>query len=1177
MPLTCSVQRLLFAVLASLLTAATMLATPNLAQAAVNSPTGLTPTGTSLSGTPALQWSRVAGAQRYEVELSASSDFSTPLYSVKTYNRRAVPTVDLPARTFYWRVRSVSATSAVSTWSAASFTVTATAGPSLQSPVDEAVLTQPSSDPPVPEPPVLSWDVVPGALSYEVQIDQAPGAAIDADFIGPATVTTRNSSYLVQTPQPATFYSWRVRAQRSGGAVTDWSEIRNYEIPGLDLVKINAPVNSPETQVEDVVFDWAPVPGAKDYEIRVSNDENFTTLSDQKVVKSTRYSPTTTYDNDQYWWQVRARDNQGNTRPWSETIPAGSNAPQFQRHWPDQVQLVYPADFAGAVTSDPFYFQWAPVDHASRYQLEMGTDQNFSPGTFESCLTKASTYTPGASGVGQLTGCVPNPGTTYYWRVRGLDDPKGINGIWSEIRGFVYEPGRVNLLSPQPGESVSIPTFRWAAAQDAEKYRVSVRNGSGTVVASTDTYSLSWTPTTKLVAGTYRWSVVSIDRNGDVSPAPLLGSQATFTVDGTIPTTGADPLTPLAPTTEAPRPRFPALRWEPFDGATSYKVYVRPPNGTTYRQLTNSSGSALSFYYPAATDAGATNLLAGEYHWFVEAYGSGGYLGQGPDGAFTVADLAEVTGQRLALSGRDLDPSVNHMCDNRLDAPTGPQFCEDLKQTPVLDWAPVPEASHYLVYLFKDRELTTPVYKTTPAYVTTQNTRWTPTELLPDSQAGDAYYWFVRPCKSASICAPDPTSAKHAFDKASNPVELESPADSLAPAAVANQLTLKWRDNLETNQTKDVAHRDASGGQPTVEAKSYNVEIATDDTFTTVLHKATVDQTTYTPYGVTLPEGSLWWRVQAVDGSGNPLAWSTPRQVTKSSPVPAPTAPADQTFVDGTPFLRWTALPFAASYEVEIYRNGDDKLSSANRVYLGSSPITKQAAFTPSVQLPASTLPYFWRVRRLDADGRPGAWSEPTSFRVRGPAPGQLSPAAGSYVKANESYFTWETVQAAASYVFERRVSGSTTSSEKTITYTQSYAPSVLLIDSTWEWRVTSRDASGQTLASSPWRTFKVDSATPTVTSKSPTTSRVPRDVNFKVSFSETVRHLSTMTMRLYQSGKADPVSARIASSNGGRTWTLNPARLLTSGKRYTLKLSSGITDKAGNALAATSWTVTSR
>jgi hypothetical protein len=1167
---TREVQRLLLGVCALLLVAATLVSTPLAAQAALAAPSALSPKADSVSGIPVLEWARAAGAQQYEVELSASSDFSPRLYWVKTYNRRAVPTVDLPARQFYWRVRGVSAANAVSSWTTASFTVNTAAGPPLQSPVDEAVLKQPS------DPPVLSWDVVPGAVSYEVQIDQAPDAATDADFISPTPVTTKNSSYLVQAPQPATFYSWRVRAQRNGGAVTDWSEVRNYEIPGLDLVAINQPVNSPDTQVEDVVFDWAPVPGAKDYEIRVSNDESFTTVTDQKVVKSTRYSPTTTYDNDQYWWQVRARDNQGNTRPWSETVPVGSTAPQFQRHWPDQVQLVYPADFAGAVTSDPFYFQWAPVDHASRYQLDMGSDPNFSPGTFESCFTKATTYTPGASGVNQPSGCTPDPGATYYWRVRGLDDPKGINGIWSDIRGFVYEPGRVSLLSPQPGETVSIPTLRWSAAQDAEKYRVSVRNGSGSVVASTDTYSLSWTPTTKLVAGTYRWSVVSIDKNGDVSPTPLLGSQATFTVDGTIPTTGANPLTPLTPTTEASRPRFPALRWEPLDGATSYKVYVRPPNGTTYRQLTNSSGSALSYYYPAATDAGATNLVAGEYHWLVEAYGSGGLLGQGIEGTFTIADLAAVSGQRLALSGSDLAPSINHTCDNRLDAPTGPQFCDDLKQTPVLDWAPVPEASHYLVYLFKDRELTTPVYKTTPAYVTTQNTRWTPTELLPDSQAGDAYYWFVRPCKSASICAPDPTAATHAFDKASNPVELQSPADNDV-AGVANQLTLTWRDNLVTNQIGDATHRDATGAQPTVEAKSYTVQIATDDTFTTILHTATVDQTTYTPYGVTLPEGPLWWRVQAVDGSGNPLAWSMPRQIQKSSPVPVLSAPADQAFVDGTPFLRWTAAPFAASYEVEIYRNGDDKFSAANRVYLGSSSSTKQAAFTPSVQLPASSLPYVWRVRRLDADGRPGAWSEPKSFRVRGVAPGQLSPAAGSYVKSTESFFTWETVPAAASYVFERRFSGSTTSSETTTTYTQAYAPSVLLIDGTWEWRVMSRDASGQTLATSPWRTFKVDSAAPTVTAKSPTTSRVPRDVNFKVTFSEPVRHVSTLTTRLYQSGKADAVSATVTGSNGGRTWTLNPTRPLTSGKRYTLKLSAAITDKAGNAIRATSWTVTSR
>jgi hypothetical protein len=36
---------------------------------------------------------------------------------------------------------------------------------------------------------------------------------------------------------------------------------------------------------------------------------------------------------------------------------------------------------------------------------------------------------------------------------------------------------------------------------------------------------------------------------------------------------------------------------------------------------------------------------------------------------------------------------------------------------------------------------------------------------LPDSRAGDAYYWFIRPRKAPGVCAPHPTLASNAFNK----------------------------------------------------------------------------------------------------------------------------------------------------------------------------------------------------------------------------------------------------------------------------------------------------------------------------------------------------------------------------------------------------------------------------
>ncbi len=47
--------------------------------------------------------------------------------------------------------------------------------------------------------------------------------------------------------------------------------------------------------------------------------------------------------------------------------------------------------------------------------------------------------------------------------------------------------------------------------------------------------------------------------------------------------------------------------------------------------------------------------------------------------------------------------------------------------------------------------------------------------------------------------------------------------------------------------------------------------------------------------------------------------------------------------------------------------------------------------------------------------------------------------------------------------------------------------------------------------------------------------------------------------------------------SNAGKTATLNPANNLRVGKIYTVKLLTGITDRAKNPLKAQSWTVTAK
>ena len=74
------------------------------------------------------------------------------------------------------------------------------------------------------------------------------------------------------------------------------------------------------------------------------------------------------------------------------------------------------------------------------------------------------------------------------------------------------------------------------------------------------------------------------------------------------------------------------------------------------------------------------------------------------------------------------------------------------------------------------------------------------------------------------------------------------------------------------------------------------------------------------------------------------------------------------------------------------------------------------------------------------------------------------------------------------------------------------------------------------------------------------------------VTFSEAVAGLSTSSVKLIgPNGRS--VSVRLDQSQNGRTIALRPTRALAKGRRYTVKLSSAVTDPSGNRLPSSSRT----
>ena len=211
--------------------------------------------------------------------------------------------------------------------------------------------------------------------------------------------------------------------------------------------------------------------------------------------------------------------------------------------------------------------------------------------------------------------------------------------------------------------------------------------------------------------------------------------------------------------------------------------------------------------------------------------------------------------------------------------------CAAEADTPTLSWNAIPNAGWYEVTVANDAAFSNQIRKYGTAY-----TVLTPRESYVDSQSGQGFFWFVRPCVdvSRSRCGPDPTNDlannnASAFKKISSAVELATPADS---ATVANQVTFTWTDFLDTNEALGVpVHQ---------EARTYKIEVSLAADFSSIFDTATVDQTTYTPFSKTYPEGPLYWRVQTIDNSSNTLTKSPARVLNKVSPEGGPDVPDQQ-------------------------------------------------------------------------------------------------------------------------------------------------------------------------------------------------------------------------------------------------------------------------------------------
>jgi hypothetical protein len=588
---------------------------------------------------PLFSWDPVPGAAKYELEVNPAQDFSPgsrvcctgvgfPPIIAPTH----APDRNLRDNTYYWRVRALDAFGNAGDWNAGpSFIKTFDKVPPVSAPSVKNVrlrdnLSDPGSDVDAVTPgyqthvPIVTWDAVPGASSYEIDVYPFEGGICnwsdsDLDHWHSTTATTAwtplgnswNNVKPYADARPMAQEPWRPLAGKGycvrvrGRADRD---IGNAEVYG-DYTYLNGGTAP--------AFEWAGPPagnpctpsctpgylGVDDY------------LAPQTGVTSTRmplftWKPLPPFEKKALFntsgvkaltltglvpgvsgLKVTVQDNLGNSSLEDLVVYDDDEARSFT--YPDGNI----AALAAAVNSDP-HPDGPLVEaalHVTGVALTRVTDSPFVPGTqsyfilvskdasFSNIVDYAFTQAPAYAPRGpNWIMTYPDETTLYYWAVLPAAFVNGsgaagnpLVGVPSNLRKESNPP---MLTTPTAGENVvGQPTFRWSPAEGARRYTLQVSQDPsfGTTLDEVATASTAYTANKSYPADTVlywrvrandenlvglRWSAVGSFQRRLPAPAPLFDALA-----GDM---------------------FPVISWAPVLGAVSYKIAVDEPDGEHY-------------------------------------------------------------------------------------------------------------------------------------------------------------------------------------------------------------------------------------------------------------------------------------------------------------------------------------------------------------------------------------------------------------------------------------------------------------------------------------------------------------------------------------------------------------------------------------------------------------------
>ena len=464
------------------------------------------------------------------------------------------------------------------------------------------------------DPVNLTQNVIDGAvaLDWDDSEDEDSGVRLytveystDSAF---ATFTTRTisvSELFVSGLTDGTYY-WRVKALDNAGNYSDWSDISSFTIVLPDITPPSSPDNlENDVDHQSVTLDWDDSvddkSGVGNYVIIISENSSFADSQMYETVTSELKLEDLAEGN--YYWRVRAVDNDGNISNWSA---AGS----FAIFAPDYVNPNEPKNLVAYVDDAIVRLDWANASDVGsgiqKYVVQYSTESDFS-------IVKTKNVTASEIYLSIVTD------GTYYWRVKSVDNVDN-ESDWSDTSTFIVNVP--DMTGPSLPENLSSTVdsgsvfLDWDDCTDNKsgvaEYVVLLSENSNLtdgIYMTVTTSELELSGIDGISDGTWYWRVKAVDAEDNSSRWSVVKS---FNLDSHAPSN------PTSLTDAVINSSNVLFYWNASvspDGNTVYYVFECASDA-------DFTSLVWSDYYYYGTSEGLSGLSVGTYYWRVKAVDS---------------------------------------------------------------------------------------------------------------------------------------------------------------------------------------------------------------------------------------------------------------------------------------------------------------------------------------------------------------------------------------------------------------------------------------------------------------------------------------------------------------------------------------------------------------------------